>query len=64
MGTIPIPFSHNLFNKQVEVIITPAPKHRTTKERLMEFFEQTSDAIPSGSSTEISWGKPVGKEVW
>jgi hypothetical protein len=29
----------------------------------MDFFEQTSDAIPSGSSTEISWGKPVGKEL-
>jgi antitoxin component of MazEF toxin-antitoxin module len=64
MGTIPIPFTHDLCNKQVEVIIIPASKRRSTKERLMEFFEQTSDAALSGSSTEISWGKPVGKEVW
>jgi hypothetical protein len=64
-GLIPIPFTHDLFNKQVEVIITPSsPKRRSTKERLMEFFEQTSDTTLPGSSTEISWGNPAGKEVW
>jgi hypothetical protein len=60
-GYIPIPFMHDLFNKQVEVIISPSTKRRTTKERLTEFFEQSTIA---GSSSEISWGKPVGKEVW
>jgi hypothetical protein len=63
-GTIPIPFTHDLFNKQVEVIIIPSSKRRSTKERLMEFFEQTSDAALFGSSTEISRGNPVGKELW
>jgi hypothetical protein len=60
-GSIPIPFTHDLFNKQVEVIIFPSKRHRTTKERLMEFFEQSAVA---GNSAEIPWGKPVGKEVW
>jgi hypothetical protein len=60
-GSIPIPFTHDLFNKQVDVIISPSKKHRTTKERLMEFFEQSAIA---DHSTEMSWGKPMGKEVW
>jgi hypothetical protein len=60
-GSIPIPFTHNLFNKEVEVIISPSRKRHTTKERLMAFFGQSAVA---DNSTEISWGNPVGKEVW
>jgi hypothetical protein len=60
-GYIPIPFSHDLFNKQVEVIISPYRKHRSTKERLKEFVEQS---MVADSSVEIPWGKPLGKEVW
>jgi hypothetical protein len=63
-GLIPIPFTHDLFNKQVEVIVIPFLKRRSTKERLSEFLAQTSDANYSGYSTEISWGKPEGKEIW
>jgi hypothetical protein len=60
-GLIPIPFAHNLFNKQVEVIVSPCRKRRTTKERLSEFFKLSGVA---DASTEISWGKPAGQEIW
>jgi antitoxin component of MazEF toxin-antitoxin module len=42
---------------------TNAKKHKTTKERLLEFygedFEQNRMA-----PTEIDWGKTSGNEIW
>ncbi|MDR1406177.1 MAG: hypothetical protein LBI89_03120 [Prevotellaceae bacterium] len=63
-GYIPIPSCHDLINKQVAVTVNPFSIHRSTKERLAAFFAQTSRIEHSGSATELSWGKPAGKEVW
>ena len=40
-----------------------AKNHKTTRERLMEFYgsEYTKKHI---SQKEISWGNPTGKEIW
>jgi antitoxin MazE len=38
-------------------------KHRTTKERLLEFYGEQYEQ-KSIAQSEIDWGIPVGKEVW
>jgi antitoxin MazE len=38
-------------------------KHKTTKERLVEFYGVNFDQKRSGQN-EIDWGKAVGKEEW
>ncbi|GHT71818.1 multidrug transporter MatE [Spirochaetia bacterium] len=38
-----------------------APKHKTTKERLVNFYGKN---ITPENQVEIDWGKPVGKEIW
>jgi antitoxin MazE len=38
-------------------------KHKTTKERLMEFYGANFDQKRAGLS-EIDWGKAVGNEEW
>jgi hypothetical protein len=38
-------------------------KHKTTKERLIEFYGTNFDQ-KHAEQKEIEWGKPVGKEVW
>ncbi|MDR1388562.1 MAG: AbrB/MazE/SpoVT family DNA-binding domain-containing protein [Treponema sp.] len=38
-------------------------KHRTTKERLADFYGQNIKSITK-KQKEIDWGKPAGKEVW
>ena len=47
---------------------TSAKKHKTTRERLIEFygedFEQIKDQQSEQSSAIIDWGGPVGKEIW
>jgi antitoxin MazE len=47
------------------IIITKskAHKHKTVKERLIEFYgtEYAQKPIPQ---TEINWGSPAGKEIW
>jgi hypothetical protein len=67
-GLISLPIAPNLRNKRVEIIIIPLvekEKHRTTEERLIEFYGETgASAIQAGSPTDIDWGKPVGKEIW
>jgi len=39
------------------------PKHKTTKERLLEFYGADFDRnhIPQ---KEFDWGTPAGKEIW
>jgi antitoxin MazE len=34
-------------------------KHRSTRERIIEFGQDTSD-----DQQEIDWGKPEGREIW
>ncbi|MDR1460493.1 MAG: AbrB/MazE/SpoVT family DNA-binding domain-containing protein [Campylobacteraceae bacterium] len=38
-------------------------KHRTTKERLTDFYGQSIKNIAK-KQEEIDWGKAVGKEIW
>jgi antitoxin MazE len=38
-------------------------KHRTTKERLIEFYGEKIEK-KSVSQKEIDWGNPIGKEIW
>jgi antitoxin MazE len=40
-------------------------KHKTTKERLANFYgsNSKSESLPEKQS-EIDWGKPVGGEIW
>jgi antitoxin MazE len=38
-------------------------KHRTTKERLMDFYGRDIKNITK-EQEEMDWGKPAGKEVW
>jgi antitoxin MazE len=38
-------------------------QHKTTKERLAEFYGANFDQKRAGQS-EIDWGKTVGKEAW
>jgi antitoxin MazE len=41
-------------------------RHRTTKERLTEFYGKDKEkiSVKAKKQKEIDWGKPVGKEVW
>ncbi|GHV96146.1 hypothetical protein AGMMS50293_24660 [Spirochaetia bacterium] len=41
--------------------------HRTTKERLLEYFGKKNDQNifdQHSQQNEIDWGTPVGKEIW
>jgi antitoxin MazE len=38
-------------------------KHKTTKERLIEFYG-TNSAQKIIKQKEIDWGSPIGKEIW
>ncbi|GHU24803.1 hypothetical protein FACS1894172_08780 [Spirochaetia bacterium] len=38
--------------------------HRTTKERLLEYFGEKYDQNIISQQNEIDWGTPVGKEIW
>jgi antitoxin MazE len=40
-------------------------KHKTTKERLLEFYGSSSKAKKTSvKQKEMDWGKPAGKEIW
>jgi hypothetical protein len=41
-----------------------AQKHRTTKERLADFYGKTAASVVSLNPSEVVWGKPEGQEVW
>jgi antitoxin MazE len=50
--------------KEKIVIMKKAVKeHRTTKDRLFEFYGAGFDKKHT-SQKEIDWGRPVGKEKW
>jgi antitoxin component of MazEF toxin-antitoxin module len=59
-------------NDTVEVLIAnnsiiirkPSAKHRTTKERLIEFYGIAIADSERHPPSEIDWGKPVGEELW
>ena len=61
------PVDITLENEKIVIKKINAKEHKTTKQRLIEFygeeFEQT--VLPQASpQNEIDWGKPVGNEIW
>jgi antitoxin MazE len=52
-----------LENDTIVIKKTGEKKHRTTKERLIEFYGEEFGGKPIPQE-EIDWGKPLGKEIW
>jgi hypothetical protein len=53
---------HQMENEKIIIKKTGLKKHKTTKERLIEFYGANYDQnyMPQ---QEIDWGKPAGKEI-
>ncbi|GMO56267.1 MAG: AbrB/MazE/SpoVT family DNA-binding domain-containing protein [Treponemataceae bacterium] len=54
-------------NEAIIIKKTYAPKHKTTKERLVNFYgnmRNVERVENIENQVEIDWGKPVGKEIW
>jgi antitoxin MazE len=52
-----------LENDTIIIKKTGGKKHRTTNERLIEFYGEEFGK-KSILQEEIDWGKPLGKEIW
>jgi antitoxin MazE len=52
-----------LENDKIVVKKKVLKKHKTTKERILEFSGPDIDKKHSPQK-EVDWGKPAGKEVW
>ena len=50
-------------NEKIIIKKSDAKKHKTIRERLMEFYEKEFDQNHPAQK-EIDWGEPVGKELW
>jgi antitoxin MazE len=72
---IPTTFFKNMHvseNDRVDIVLSDETiiikknkykKHKTTKERLIEFYGTNFDKEHT-EQQEINWGKPIGKEIW
>jgi antitoxin component of MazEF toxin-antitoxin module len=56
-------FYVTLDNEKIIIKEINVKKHKTTKERLIEFYGQDYEKY-SVSQEEVDWGKPVGEEIW
>jgi antitoxin MazE len=56
----------SLENETILIKKVSGKKHRTTKERLMEFYGKDLDKIVVNTKQqkEIDWGDTVGRETW
>ena len=52
-----------LENEKIIIEKSNTKKHKTTKERLMDFYGEDFDKNHI-QQEEIDWGKPAGKEIW
>jgi antitoxin MazE len=52
-----------LENETIIIKKTGGKKHKTTLERLIDFYGKEFDKKPV-SQEEIDWGNPLGKEIW
>ena len=52
-----------LENEKIIIKKCSTKKHKTTKERLMEFYGPKFDKKRT-PQREIEWGNSVGKEIW
>jgi len=57
------PVDITLENEKIIIKKIKVKEHKTTKQRLVEFFGENFEKNIS-LHEEIDWGKPVGKEVW
>ena len=57
------PVDITLENEKIIIKKISVNKHKTTKQRLIEFYGEKFEkkALPQ---KEIDWGKPVGNEIW
>jgi antitoxin MazE len=52
-------------NEAIIIKKTQGKKHKTTRERLADFYGPDNKAKKhTKKQTEIDWGKPAGKEIW
>jgi antitoxin MazE len=52
-----------LSNEKIIIKKIKNKRHKTTKERLIEFYGKNFNQEHS-IQKEIDWGKPAGKEIW
>jgi antitoxin MazE len=57
------PVDISLLDETITIKKIKYKKHKTTKERLLEFYG-TNFEKEHTTQEEIDWGSPVGKEVW
>jgi antitoxin MazE len=57
------PIDITLENEKIVIKKINAKEHKTTKERLIEFYGEKYKRKGSPQK-EIDWGKPVGNEIW
>jgi antitoxin MazE len=55
-----------LKNETIIIKKASGKKHRTTKDRLIEFYGKDIEKIAGNAKRqkEIDWGDPIGKEIW
>ena len=62
------PVDVTLENEKIIIKKSVEKKHKTTRERLIEFygedFEQIKEPQSELRSAETDWGSPVGEEIW
>lgn len=51
-------------NGVIELRKVVGARHRTLEERLSAFYGKPVDKIGRLDESEVSWGKPKGREVW
>ena len=52
-----------LGSEKIGIIKNVEKKHKTTRERLIEFYGEDFEQIVD-KQEEFDWGGPVGKEIW
>jgi antitoxin MazE len=57
------PIDITLENEKIVIKKIGAREHKTTKQRLIEFYGEKYKRKGSPQK-EIDWGKPVGNEIW
>jgi len=57
------PVDITLENEQIIIKKISAKEHKTTKQRLVDFYGKKYEQFASPEK-EIDWGDPVGKEIW
>ena len=57
------PVDITLENEKIVIKKANAREHKTTKQRLIEFYGEKFEKNAL-QQKEIDWGKPVGNEVW